>query len=201
MPFSDNLDPPPRPGPHDLPTSGSAVSSAPPPADRSTGIADGREQRLDPKSIPADRLGGSIRAAIFCCFALIAVIIVSIAGPFGRLGALLLAAVWFALCAGLATFVMFWPPVRYRYTSYRVSEEGIRIRRGVVWRLAISVPRSRVQHTDVSRGPIERAFDLATLIIYTAGTQHASVHLPGLAHETALAIRDHLIGSDDDDAV
>jgi membrane protein YdbS with pleckstrin-like domain len=133
--------------------------------------------------------------------ALVAVVIVALAAPVGRFGPWFLALGWFVLCLGLGAFALLWPPVRYRYTSYRVSEGGVRIRRGVVWRLAISVPRSRVQHTDVSQGPIERAFDLATLIIYTAGTQHASVHLSGLAHETALTIRDHLIGSVDDDAV
>jgi membrane protein YdbS with pleckstrin-like domain len=63
------------------------------------------------------------------------------------------------------------------------------------------VPSSRVQHTDVAQGPVERAFDLATLVVYTAGTQHASVTLNGLKNETALAIRDYLIDRDDDDAL
>jgi len=167
----------------------------------SPGIADGTERRLDRRSIAAERLRGSITVAVFCGLALVAIVVLALAAPLGRLGPLFLALAWFALCGGLVSFALLWPPVRYRYTSYRVSDEGVRIRRGVIWRLAISVPRSRVQHTDVSQGPIERAFDLATLIIYTAGTQHASVHLSGLAHETALAIRDHLIGGDDDDAV
>ncbi len=66
----------------------------------------------------------------------------------------------------------------------------------------VTVPRSRVQHTDVSQGPIERTYDLATLIIYTAGTHYASISLGGLSHETALFIRDHLIaGGEKDDAV
>ena len=67
------------------------------------------------------------------------------------------------------------------------------IRRGVVWRSEISVPRSRVQHTDVSQGPLQRRFGLATLILHTAGTHHASVSLAGLPHAAALAIRDYLI--------
>ena len=72
----------------------------------------------------------------------------------------------------------------------------------MIWRSICSVPRSRVQHTDVAQGPIERTYDLATLIIYTAGPQHASISLDGLSHETALLIRDHLIaGGETDDAV
>jgi membrane protein YdbS with pleckstrin-like domain len=91
--------------------------------------------------------------------------------------------------------------VRYRHTTYAVSEEGIVIRRGVFWRTSISVPKSRIQHTDVSQGPVLRAFDLACLVIYTAGTHHASVALSGLAHDTAVRIRDHVISGGPDDAV
>ncbi len=81
------------------------------------------------------------------------------------------------------------------------NDKGIRIRSGVVFRSVVSVPRSRVQHTDVSRGPIERSHGLATLIVHTAGTEHASVTLSGLAESDANAIRDYLIDVGDDDAV
>jgi membrane protein YdbS with pleckstrin-like domain len=114
---------------------------------------------------------------------------------------LLLLGGWIVVSALLTGAIVAWPPVRYRHTAYEVSAQGIRIRRGVFWRSVATVPRSRVQHTDVSQGPIERAYELATLVMYTAGTQHSSVLLPGLAHETALAIRDHLIAGGEDDAV
>ena len=63
------------------------------------------------------------------------------------------------------------------------------------------MPRSRVQHTDVSQGPLERGYGLGTLVIYTAGTDHAKVDLHGLDHATALAIRDHLLPREGGDAV
>ena len=62
------------------------------------------------------------------------------------------------------------------------------------------MPRSRVQHTDVSRGPLERAYDLATLVIYTAGTEHSRVALSGLAERDAYPIRDWLIHGEESDA-
>jgi uncharacterized protein len=71
----------------------------------------------------------------------------------------------------------------------------------VVWRRIINVPRSRVQHTDVSQGPLERSHELSTLIVHTAGTEHARVALPGLARATALGLRDQLLPRDDRDAV
>ena len=69
-----------------------------------------------------------------------------------------------------------------------------------MWRSVTHVPRSRVQHTDVSQGPLERRYGLGTLVVYTAGTDHARVSLPGLAWETALALRDELrLDRSDDD--
>jgi hypothetical protein len=94
-----------------------------------------------------------------------------------------------------------WPEKAWRHASYRVSGRGIEIRRGVWWRTVITVPRSRVQHTDVTQGPIERSFGLGTLVLFTAGTDHSKVVLPGLAYGDASAIRDRLAAVDEDDAV
>ena len=66
------------------------------------------------------------------------------------------------------------------------------------WRTVVTVPRSRVQHTDVSQGPLERRFGLGTLVVYTAGTDHARVSLGGLAHAHALRIREQLLPRGDD---
>ena len=72
-----------------------------------------------------------------------------------------------------------WPEVHYRHLSYVLDAEGIEIRSGVWWREVISVPRSRVQHIDVSQGPMERSFGLGRLVVYTAGTDHSRVELAG----------------------
>ena len=112
-----------------------------------------------------------------------------------------MASAWLLGTGLLAVWSQTWPALRYRHTAYSVSDDAIRIRSGVIWRAVHTVPRSRVQHTDVSQGPVQRAFDLATLTIYTAGTQYASVSLDGLTHPLALAVRDHLIVGGSDDAV
>lgn len=86
------------------------------------------------------------------------------------------------------------PPIGYRHTRYRLSDVGFEIRRGILWRSSITVPHNRVQHTDVAQGPLQRPFGLGKLIIYTAGTQNASVELNGLEFETACQLRDALVG-------
>jgi hypothetical protein len=113
----------------------------------------------------------------------------------------LLLAAWVVLTGGLGWLAQFWPEIDYRHTWYRIDPEVLEIRRGVAWRRAITVPRSRVQHIDVSQGPLERSHGLASLTVYTAGTEHSQVGLKGLAHETAIAIRDHFLPGLEDDGV
>lgn len=89
----------------------------------------------------------------------------------------------------------------YRHFSYAMNDFGLYINKGVFWRRRIIVPRNRVQHTDVMQGPIERRYDLAELIVHTAGTRNASVKLPGILHDDAEALRESLSFEESNDAV
>jgi membrane protein YdbS with pleckstrin-like domain len=100
---------------------------------------------------------------------------------------------WLVVTPLLGWWSYRWAEVEYRHMSYDVDDDVIEIRSGVFWQSVQNVPRSRVQHTDVSQGPLERKHGLGRLVIFTAGTQHSRVELPGLAHHTALDIRDRLL--------
>jgi membrane protein YdbS with pleckstrin-like domain len=164
-------------------------------------IADGVDRQLDPRVIPLNQAIGWIFAAILASASLVALLIVWAANRFSVLVLLGLAPLWVVVNAALAWHFHRWPAIDYRHTFYRVDDEGIEIRRGVYWRVVINVPRSRVQHTDVSQGPLERRFGLGTLVIYTAGTDHAKVELVGLDHQVALRIREHLLPRERTDGV
>ena len=112
-----------------------------------------------------------------------------------------LTAVWPAIASPLAWLAHRYPELKYLRTTWRIDDVGLTIRTGVVWRAEISVARSRVQHIDVSQGPVERRFGLATLTIYTAGTAHSQVSLDGLEYGAARAARDGLLPASDVDAV
>jgi membrane protein YdbS with pleckstrin-like domain len=112
-----------------------------------------------------------------------------------------IAAQWLVVVVLLVLGAARWPALAYRHTRYIVSPQGIEIRRGVIWRSVTNVPRSRVQHTDVTQGPIMRRHNLATLVMHTAGTQYAIVSLPGLSYDAAIRLRDFLIRGSDADAV
>ena len=169
-------------------------------AEKPTGIADGVARSLDPKYVDCARIVAWITTASFTGGWAISLGILLLTPTAGWVK-WLVALVWIPVFAGLAWLSHRWPEIEHRYVSYTVLDLGIEIRRGVIFRSVINVPRSRVQHTDVSQGPLERRFDLGTLRIYTAGTEHAEVALHGLGHETALRIRDHLLVSGGDDAV
>jgi len=159
-------------------------------------------ESLDPRVIPLQRIQGSLFIAAIALISLIGISIATLVGDdMPRFVAIGLFALWAVLAAGGAVFALRWPARDYEHTSFRIDDEGIEIRRGVYWRIVLNVPRSRVQHIDVSQGPIERRFGLGTLVIYTAGTEHARVVLEGLPHERALQIREQLLPSGTSDAV
>ena len=91
------------------------------------------------------------------------------------------------------TFTWMWPPTYYRHLRYALDDTGIVIQRGVLWRSHIALPRARIQHTDVSQGPLQRRYGLGTLRLYTAGSRHTMIELPGLAHQDAIDLRDTLL--------
>ena len=153
-------------------------------------------QLQDPRKIDLDRATGWITTGVLSAGLLIAAGIFSISSSSRWLGLLLLI-LWLPATIGLALISYAWPPVEYRRTRYRIDDEVVEIERGVLWRSSVTVPRPRVQHLDVSQGPVQRHYGLGVLSIYTAGTEHSVVVLPGLAHEVALTLRDRLLPKDD----
>lgn len=96
--------------------------------------------------------------------------------------------------AALLLAVWLLPRRRFARWGYRMAEDELAVRHGVMVHHLTVVPFGRVQHIDVAQGPLERGFGLATLILNTAGTRGASVRLPGLLHGEAEAMRDHIRG-------
>jgi uncharacterized protein len=164
-------------------------------------VADGRFRALDPRAIGLERLEGWIATGCVSAGALFGILIFVAVSGAPAWAAALLSVLWLLLALGLIWHTLVWPELSYKHTSYKIDALGIEIRRGVIWRTVVNIPRSRVQHIDVSQGPLERRFGLGTLAIYTAGTAHSMVALPGLEHTTALAVRDHLLPERADDAV
>lgn len=91
---------------------------------------------------------------------------------------------------------------RWKTTLWRLDETGFSLRKGRMWQSEVRVPRTRVQHLDLKRGPLERTRKLASLVLHTAGTRERAVTLPALDEGDAERLRDALarqIEQDDDE--
>ena len=85
---------------------------------------------------------------------------------------------------------------RWRNTFWKLDGEALYVRRGKTWFKQICVPRSRVQHLDFERGPLERRYGLATLVIHTAGSHERAVRQAGLLLADAEYLRDVMVPKD-----
>lgn len=159
------------------------------------------DQRLSPRYVRFQRTVGVIVAASMAALLAIGLLIAWYTGGLPRSGDLMLGPGWLVASTLLAWHAWAWPPLEYRHTSYRLDHTGIEVKTGVIWRKVTNVPRSRVQHIDVAQGPVERSYQLGRLVIYTAGTEHSKIELPGLDYTTAFEMRAHLLPKGQDDAV
>lgn len=154
---------------------------------------DAADHRLDPRVLPYWRVVNALAVASLAVASLLGVLAAVLGGGVRGWAAWLLAALWLAGSAVLGPLLNRWSRAVYRHTAWRLAPEGLEIRRGVLWRKVINIPRTRVQHTDVAQGPLERSYGLGTLVVYTAGTEHARVSLGGLDHGIALDLRGRLL--------
>jgi membrane protein YdbS with pleckstrin-like domain len=155
--------------------------------------------RQDPGVVGLQRTIGWLLTATIAGTTLVVAVVAVYLGDLSDRLALVAALAWSAGSGLLAWHLHRWPAVRYRHVAYRVDTRGLEIRRGVVWRRVLTVPRSRIQHTDVSQGPLERERGLATLFVHTAGTDYERLELDGLNHAEALRLRDLLLAPANDD--
>lgn len=147
---------------------------------------------LDPRHIQVERFGALIISLVLGLPTIIGSVVVGVSMGFtilwiGATGIVL------ALLSLLIAFLFAWPPISHRHVRWKLDEVGLEIQHGVYWRKTLSVPLARLQHADLTQGPVQRQWGLAKLTVYTAGTENASVELDGLAYETAVELRDRLL--------
>jgi uncharacterized protein len=78
-----------------------------------------------------------------------------------------------------------------RSWGYAEREDDLLVRHGLLIRRLSIVPYARMQFVDVSAGPLERVFGLATVALHTAAAA-SDARIPGLAAAEASRLRDRL---------
>jgi membrane protein YdbS with pleckstrin-like domain len=119
-------------------------------------------------------------------------VLVVIAGGAAGMGAGAWAAAAAAAAAAVAAgFVLWVERRRYLAWAYREREEDLIVSRGVLVRRVSVVPYGRMQFVEVTAGPFERVFRLATVQLHTAAAA-SDARIPGLERDEAARLRDRL---------
>jgi len=90
-----------------------------------------------------------------------------------------------------------WIPKAFKVLEYHLDEDGVKVRAGVVWKKFVTVPYQKITNVDITQGPLERHYRIATIHVQTAGAggkqgEKAEIKLAGVREFDR--IRDMIIG-------
>jgi membrane protein YdbS with pleckstrin-like domain len=139
-------------------------------------------QRVSPKYVVVDLLGILVSAILFTVGSTV---------PF----ALTREPTWLIAPAAvllLHVLIAAFTPRRVRALGYRLRDDDLVFRKGIMFLRVVAVPYGRMQLVDVNRGPIARAFGLSELKLVTAAAS-SHVTIPGLPEADAETLRDRLV--------
>lgn len=142
-------------------------------------------QPVDRRAVMVWRVEGAIDGAIALVLAIGLAIALAFAGVAIPVAAIpVVVAIVFA---ALAIVVL--PERQWRSWRYAIDEREIELRHGIWWQSWVRIPMMRVQHVDTRRGPLDRRYGIANLVLYTAA---GSRQIPGLAIEVAEESRNRI---------
>lgn len=109
----------------------------------------------------------------------------------------------FGLILALAAVQAVWRTIvifkAVRAWGYAERDNDLLVRHGLLVRRLSIVPYARMQFVDVTAGPLERAFGLATVQLHTAAAA-SDARIPGLPPDEASRLRDRLTALGEDRA-
>ncbi|MFC6158674.1 PH domain-containing protein [Kribbella sp. NPDC058693] len=137
---------------------------------------------VSPKLATLRRLNASIVAGLAAIVALL-VLGLTLGWLYG-----VLAVVVIALVLGWAWILI---GRNQRSWKYAEREDELLVSHGIMFRELVVVPYGRMQFVDVTAGPLERAYGMATVELHTA-TPATDAKIPGLHPDEAGRLRDRL---------
>ncbi len=90
-----------------------------------------------------------------------------------------------------AAWTWSWAPRNTASWGYAEDQEDLLVTGGVMFRRLVAVPYGRMQFVDVTAGPVDRAFGIASVTLHTASTETAAT-IPGLPADEATRLRNRL---------
>jgi membrane protein YdbS with pleckstrin-like domain len=80
-----------------------------------------------------------------------------------------------------------------RVKRYAIRQHDILFESGVFWRSQTIQPLNRVQHVEISSGPIDKRFGLAEVHLFSSGSGAATYVIPGLPIRVAEDLREFVL--------
>lgn len=101
------------------------------------------------------------------------------------------------LAVAFACWLQYLVGRRFHFWRYKLGDADLCVAYGIYWRTRAYVPRVRIQHVDVTAGPISRMLGLAILSVFVGGRAGAVATIPGLATAEADRLRKQLLRLED----
>lgn len=103
---------------------------------------------------------------------------------------------WLIIVAGVLFIVALYFFVQeksFPFIAYSVRDHDVIFRRGWLVRITKVCPYNRIQNCSLHTGPLERKFGLASLTLFTAGSDGADLKIPGLTQYEAETLRQFIL--------
>jgi len=112
----------------------------------------------------------------------LALLIIFVPDPDGKIVLSVVAAIFVLVMF----FVALWIPAFQRSLAYVIDDEGVHMRMGVFWKRRATVPYRKITNVDITEGPLQRRYGIASVNVQTAGAGgaqggHAEARLVGVA--------------------
>lgn len=133
-------------------------------------------------------------AALILCLLLIPCIVFIIVGL--TIGIAISGGVWLVIAA--LTFLSI--GYSFPFRGYAIRTHDITYRKGWLFRSRTTIPFNRIQHSEISQGPLDRRYHLSSLKIFTAGGSTSDLTIPGLLPEEAQRLHEFITGQTSADA-
>jgi uncharacterized protein len=144
---------------------------------------------VSPKLITVELISGAIGMLVMLVVPVVGYLLADHWLWLAAIAVVLLIAIWRAIVTVRAV----------RAWGYAERDHDLLVRHGLLIRRLSIVPYARMQFVDVTAGPLERGFGLATVQLHTAAAA-SDAKIPGLPPAEAARLRDRLTALGEDRA-
>jgi uncharacterized protein len=143
------------------------------------------QTRISNRALTVWRISGVINTGIEWAIAALTILLLKIfKGPFWISVILIVLGILFTYLN-----IFLFPKLRWHRWSYEVREEEIELQHGIFFRTNRLIPMVRIQHVDTVQGPLLRKYNLASVVVATAASNH---EIPALEEKEAEELRTYI---------